>query len=831
LALKNRPDAPAGVVRPFLFALSLKRSLTLKKLIIKSKMVAGLLSALGGKDNAETLHILNKAMGHKYIRRWPAKNGKGWEYLYPKDFLRPVKALLTFFGFKEEKIDDDYTKNNIQKDYGADKKTFAAHVLEYFSNKLKWDTFFAKKENRDKYKTPQKSTGKATKKTGGTTGAGTGTGAAGPGGVLGDPGGGESKKSVDSGKKKGDNKSVAVNKSLMRKIWGMYSGKEGKDGTDRENKTDPGQRELPATPQALQHGSAESEGGGHGDGTVLGEADNGGNALQRPIGSGERSARDVRITKKQAKDIRQACLDLLNSKSDNEMTEEDKSLLRQYEGAGGLGSEDASVHGTLYEFYTPRTVTNKVWEIVDKYIPGAKSVLEPSAGIGRFAEDRPNDKFTLNEYDQTSSRISGILHPEAEIKQGAFEEMFKPGKDYTGKKYDVVIGNPPYGKYAGIWKGRGEGKGHNRYEEYFIDRGLDTLREGGIMAFVVPSSFLRGGNDKIKEKIAGKGRLLEAWRLPNGTFNTTGVGTDVIIVRKEKGDAAAFSNNAYFEKNLQMVVGDETTRVGRFGEEKYVGLKDGETFDEAIEGINAGLVEAIPIGEQTTKDKTLDKVEVEESETEKHKNRSDAMKGNDNARKYGTLEELNAAWKAGKASTQDIAKELRIKFDYDVAHPAMGPIGPIAAISGRIEGKTLRDWEFASRVIDMLRAGSITKEEAESRLATIKFAPAVTQRILSEGKKLSDSDEKLRNLSDAMKGNDNAKKDGGPAEKPPAPPLSAVDTLEEFNRKYNKHFDPRDLKIMRHTRWDGTIDFDLLTPEETKYLKASGNYVDIGDNA
>jgi hypothetical protein len=29
------------------------------------------------------------------------------------------------------------------------------------------------------------------------------------------------------------------------------------------------------------------------------------------------------------------------------MTEEDKALLRQYEGAGGLGSEDASVHGTL----------------------------------------------------------------------------------------------------------------------------------------------------------------------------------------------------------------------------------------------------------------------------------------------------------------------------------------------------------------------------------------------------------------------------------------------------------------------------------------------------
>ncbi|MDR2072174.1 MAG: N-6 DNA methylase, partial [Spirochaetaceae bacterium] len=676
-----------------------------KRLIIKSTTAAALLSILGMKDNAETLDIMNKAMGHKYIRRWPAKNGKGWEYLYPKDFLHPIKALINLFGLKKEKIEDDYTKNNIQKDYGADKKTFAGHVLEYFSNKLKWDSFFSKKENRDKYKDPQKSTGKTTKKTGGSNGAGTGTGAAGPGGALGDPDrGGIGKKEVDKGGKAGDNKSVAVNKSLMRKIWGMYSGKDGKGETDQP-KNQSGR--LPGNPETLRSGGGAGAGDQHGG--QAGAGNDGGEPLQRPLDTGERSGRDVRVTKKQAKDIRQACLDILNSKSDSEMTEEDKALLRQYEGAGGLGSEDASVHGTLYEFYTPRTVTKKVWEIVDKYIPGAKSVLEPSAGIGRFAEDRPNDKFTLNEYDQISSRISGILHPEAEIKHGEFQEMFKPGKDYAGKKYDVVIGNPPYGKYEGIWKGRGEGKGHNRYEEYFIDRGLDTLREGGVMAFVVPSSFLRGGNDKIKEKIAGKGRLLEAWRLPNGTFNTTGVGTDIIIVRKEKGDPAAFSNNAYFERNPQMVAGDETIRTGRYGEEKYVGLKDGETFDEAIEGINAGAVEAVPMGEKTTKDAAIDgnvAIEVEKSESEKHKNRSDAMKGNQNA-----------------------------------------------------------------------------------------------------------------------------KKDGVPAEEPTALPTGSVDTLEEFNRKYNKHFDPQDLKIMRHTRWDGTIDLDLITQEETKYLKSSGNYVDIGDNA
>jgi hypothetical protein len=676
-----------------------------KKLIIESKTVKGILESLEG-GATEILDVLNKAIGHKYIRRWPDPNHpKKWRYLYPSDFLHPIKALFNLFSFKKEKLDDDYSKNNIQKDYGADKKTFAAHIIEYFSNKLKWDGFFAKKENRDKYKKPQKATGKPAKKTGGATGAGTGTGAAGPGDAMGDPAGAlgkNGKKGVDGGGKKGDNKSVAVNKSLMRKVWGIYSGKDGKDG---ENNTNAGQGKLPVGTPAVRAGGSEETGDQHGNSAKAG--DDRREPVQLPVESGERSGRDVRVTKKQAKDTRQACIDLLNSKSDNEMTDEDKVLLRQYEGAGGLGSEDASVHGTLYEFYTPWNVTKKVWEIVDKYIPGSKSVLEPSAGIGRFAEDRPNDTFTLNEYDDISSRISGILHPGADIKHGAFQEMFKTDKDYTGKKYDVVIGNPPYGKYEGIWKGRGEGKEHTRYEEYFIDRGLDTLREGGVMAFVVPSSFLRGGNDKIKEKIAGKGRLLEAWRLPNGTFNTTGVGTDIVIIRKEKGDAAQFNNNAYFGANPQMVVGDETVRTGRFGkEEKYVGLQTGVTFDQAIESINAGAVEAVPMGEKTIKEQALDGgMEIKESEAEKHKNRSEAMKGNENA-----------------------------------------------------------------------------------------------------------------------------KKDGGPDDLPPAPAPGSIDTLEEFNKKYNKHFDPRDLQIMRHTLWDGSIDTAKITATDKEYLVTSGNYVDIGND-
>ena len=48
---------------------------------------------------------------------------------------------------------------------------------------------------------------------------------------------------------------------------------------------------------------------------------------------------------------------------------------------------------------------------------------------------------------------------------------------------------------------------------------------------VVPSSILRTKQNKAKELIARLGDLIEAYRLPNGAFDTTDIGTDVLIFK------------------------------------------------------------------------------------------------------------------------------------------------------------------------------------------------------------------------------------------------------------------------------------------------------------
>ena len=497
--------------------------------------------------------------------------------------------------------------------------------------------------------------------------------------------------------------------------------------------------------------------------------------------NGRNGAGSGRVTKATAKQIRAKCLELLANKKDSEMTAEDKALLAQYEGGGGLNEGGRSTKAVLTEFYTPRDVISKVWELVDKYNPNQKKkVLEPSSGIGRFAEGRSED-FTLCELDETSARIAGILHPDSEVKQGAFQKLFMQNNAVTGYKgelYDVAIGNPPYGAYNDLYKGMGEGKHHTRYEEYFIDRSLDTLKDGGILAFVVPSSFLRGKNGKGKEAIAKKGKLLEAWRLPKGTFSSTDVGTDIIVIQKGKGDIADYCDNKYFADNESHVIGHETEGKDRFGKPtKIVNLPEGKTVAEAISMIDTKAVEVKEIAKN---------VEV-------------------------------------KTKQADLSKKITVVGKLEVGAELTRPDGAKGTITGIKDG--MISYKFDSSTNPFGRVG-------------IEEFAVVDDKETAE--------EISRNRSEAMKGNENAKKAFHKETVKKAvkgdvftPSIGENMSAAEFNTRYSKDIPEADMKFWKVTDWEGKVDVTKLSDEEREELgknknfvvDENGNYVNVANYA
>ncbi len=261
-----------------------------------------------------------------------------------------------------------------------------------------------------------------------------------------------------------------------------------------------------------------------------------------------------------------------------EITDDIKTIIGRYE-SGGVAKEG---RGVLDEYYTNEKIVDAVRDVLSKYIKPNTNLraLEPSVGIGNFIDALPNTKGEVISFEvnETTARITKILYPNIEVNLRPFESEFvdeKGNKKPMPKKFDVVIGNPPYGQHRGKYKGLGEETKISRYEDYFVKRGLDVLNENGILAMVLPSGWM----NRYKRENGYK--ILDAYRLPSGVFAGTGIGTDIVVLQKDSNHKPKEDHN-YFENNPQNILGEIKERTNRFGKlEEYV---DGD-IDSAIDAL------------------------------------------------------------------------------------------------------------------------------------------------------------------------------------------------------------------------------------------------------
>lgn len=252
-----------------------------------------------------------------------------------------------------------------------------------------------------------------------------------------------------------------------------------------------------------------------------------------------------------------------------QITDEIKNTISQYK-SGGITKDN---RGVLDEYYTDEKLVNAVRNLIKNNFSQKQSinVLEPSVGTGNFLHATDNlglkTNITAFEINETTAKIAKLLHPQATINLCSFETEFITDngtkKDFT-PQYDLVVGNPPYGSHRGLYLGLGEETKLPRYEDYFVKRSLDVMNEGATLAMVLPSGWLNR-----QDKLLGA-ELSEAYRLPNGAFKATDVGTDIIILRKNSQAQPQDISN-YFKEHPQQILGNTLQRKNRFGrEEDYV---------------------------------------------------------------------------------------------------------------------------------------------------------------------------------------------------------------------------------------------------------------------
>lgn len=240
---------------------------------------------------------------------------------------------------------------------------------------------------------------------------------------------------------------------------------------------------------------------------------------------------------------------------DRNATKEEQDILSRYVGWGGiadafderkdnwssererlkllLNDEEykAAAHSTLSSFYTPNVAIDGIYKTLKQFGFEKGNILEPSCAIGNFfgrlPEEFSKSKLYGVELDSISGRIAKKLYPNAKIEITGYENS-----KVADELFDVAVGNVPFGSNT-VYDKRYKDK--FLIHDYFFQKTLDKVRDGGIIAFITTDGTLDKKDTRVREYIAKRAEFLGTIRLPNNTFTSNAnakVTSDIIFLKK-----------------------------------------------------------------------------------------------------------------------------------------------------------------------------------------------------------------------------------------------------------------------------------------------------------
>lgn len=213
-----------------------------------------------------------------------------------------------------------------------------------------------------------------------------------------------------------------------------------------------------------------------------------------------------------------------------------------------LNNADLKKRKNLGQYFTPKTIR----ELLLSKLPKKDNayILDPACGSGEFLlsceKYFKNPNLNGFEIDKNLVDIASKLVKKSNIKNiDALNFDIK-------NKYDYVIGNPPYfeiklneklkSKHSEITKGR------VNIFSLFIKIGLEALKDGGYLAYVVPPSMNNGAYfSKLREYII-KNSSLEYLHIIDGADNFHSANQKVMLIILKKTNSKK-SSKYIFEKN------------------------------------------------------------------------------------------------------------------------------------------------------------------------------------------------------------------------------------------------------------------------------------------
>jgi N12 class adenine-specific DNA methylase len=237
---------------------------------------------------------------------------------------------------------------------------------------------------------------------------------------------------------------------------------------------------------------------------------------------------------------------------------------------------DSIRNSILTAFHTPEIIPQTVFSVLKEKGIEPTTMYEPSSGAGVFVAEAvaafPSlQKVNAVEKDFLTGKVLTALSSSLSIPASVQIKGFEETSDSENSQYDLIVSNIPFGNFK-VYDESIQEKGlTDKIHNYFFAKGLDKLKDGGVMAYITTDAFLNSPSNQIaREYLFTRSDFISLNVMPDNLMKDTGnteAPSHLLIVQKNQTKQSLSEE----EKQLIKTV-EQQNEFGNYHHNHYIVL-------------------------------------------------------------------------------------------------------------------------------------------------------------------------------------------------------------------------------------------------------------------
>jgi len=237
---------------------------------------------------------------------------------------------------------------------------------------------------------------------------------------------------------------------------------------------------------------------------------------------------------------------------------------------------DSIKNSILTAFYTPGIIPQTLFAVLKEQGIEPKNMYEPSSGAGVFVTEAASafpliENITAVEKDLLSGRVLTALGSSIPVPVLVQVKAFENTSNEENGKHDLIVSNIPFGNFRVFDETIKDDSLTGKIHNYFFAKGLDKIKDGGLMAYITTDAFLNNpSNQTAREYLFNHVDFISLNVMPDNLMKDTGnteAPSHLLIVQKNENKQSLSQN-----EELLVSTSEQENEFGKYSINQYVSL-------------------------------------------------------------------------------------------------------------------------------------------------------------------------------------------------------------------------------------------------------------------